>query len=131
MLTQEEIQKARTDLINTCFQTIKTLSENLDKSEPILKTAIEKVVETETQFKQVNNILREIKNLDPIPIEEYRKVKMVCIKTILDLHIARDFQNSAKTGIDRMRGELTRAKKNYENAVKEPQAKIFLFPGTD
>jgi hypothetical protein len=127
----EEVQKARTALINACYQTLRTIAEEHEKAKPILKIAAEKVSEMEHAREQIRDTLKEIKDTDPVPIEEYRRVKDIGAKMTLALYTARTLYNTAETRVSKMKGELEVAKKNYENAVKEPEAQIFLFPGTN
>lgn len=127
----EETEKARFALINDNYKVLKSLAEELDRTEPLLKKLTQKVEDNFLLLKELRFLLTEIKKIDPVPIEEFKKAKDLCIKATLDLHTARNLQNIQQTKIANLKTQVNIAKINYQNATKETQAQIYPFPGRD
>jgi len=124
-------EEARKATINSSYQALKSLAEELERLGPLLKSSTQKVNEAQVLLEKAQEIYEEVKNLDPVPIQSFESVKSLCVKSTLDLHTARDLENALKVKIANTKEQIRITKTNYENAIKEPQAQIIPFPGRD
>jgi hypothetical protein len=94
---------------------------------PLLSNATKKVEEALLLSKQAGHLFNEVKEADPIPMREWQRAKGLCIKATIDLHTARDLENTIKMNLAQAERNLVTAKQKYEESTKERQAEILPF----
>jgi hypothetical protein len=128
MPDSNQVEEARKKARETAFEVLKTAAEVVEKIKPLLPNATKKVEEALLLFKQSGHLFNEVKKEDPIPVCGWKKAHDLCIKATIDLHTARDLENTVKVNLEQAERNLVTAKQNYEKSTKEPQAEILPFP---
>ena len=127
MPTEAQIEESRKKATLAAFEVLKIAAEVVEKIKPLLPNVTKKTEEALLLFKQAQHLFNEVKEADPIPMREWQRAKGLCVKATIDLHTARDLENTIKTSLDQAEKNVVTAKQNYEKSTQEPKAKIFPF----
>jgi hypothetical protein len=125
--TEPQIEEARKKATLAAFEVLKTAAEVVEGIKPLLSNATKKVEEALLLSKQAGHLFNEVKEADPIPMREWQRAKGLCIKATIDLHTARDLENTIKMNLAQAERNLVTAKQKYEESTKERQAEILPF----